>query len=425
MDIEDLDALIDGGQQSILGVKSNDLAVDSLDVLLLSEYCEEEKRPSLPPVPSKLAAIVTSWLRTAPKKEKIKELFKDALLPDNVEGLTPVRINELLYQKLPARFKHADLRLRGQNTYFTRGLGPLISLLDKFLKAQVALHASGPSDIKKNGDNILIKDVTLDLDEMRKLLDVSVRLLCAGNGSVLQCQKHQLKSFLAPHYHYLLKPTNKVTTDLLGPDIDQCITKSNKLFEATKRLQVKCPSWGGWRGGGHGSSPQGAPGQTGVTGMLLVWEIELLVTDKPHTTTTIPTIQISKLGTNLQGGEEMPGIGTPGRSKQNMDSEQLVDCEQFGGCLHFHLQYWQQYITLDKYILQCIRGARIPFKGGFPPKQHKIPREINMTCDQVAFVDQKLLELEASGCIRSLEVPYKDGWVSNIFVVPKNRGLGG
>ena len=139
-DMDDLDALIDGQNQSINMSKVGNPPADSLDTFLTSEYCEEEKCPSLPPVSDTLAGIVTSWLRTTPKKEKVKELFKSALLPENVEGLLPVQINELLYQCLPSRFHFADQRLHGQNTFFTRGLGPLISLLNKILKIQVALR---------------------------------------------------------------------------------------------------------------------------------------------------------------------------------------------------------------------------------------------------------------------------------------------
>ena len=138
-------------------------------------------------------------------------------LPENVEGLLPVWINELLYQCLPSRFHFPDQKLRGQNTFFTRGLGPLISLLDRILKIQVALRNCRNDEVRKTGDNIQIGDDVLDLTEVHSWLDSSVRLLCAENGTTLQRRKHQLCSFLAPQYHYLLKPTNVVTTELLGP----------------------------------------------------------------------------------------------------------------------------------------------------------------------------------------------------------------
>ena len=76
-DMDDLDALIDGQNRSFNMSKAGNPPADNLDAFLTSEYCEEEKCPSLPPVSDTLAGIVTSWLCTAPKKEKVKELLKN------------------------------------------------------------------------------------------------------------------------------------------------------------------------------------------------------------------------------------------------------------------------------------------------------------------------------------------------------------
>ena len=55
----------------------------------------------LNPVSEKLAETFTDWCRTAPRKEEVKEMFKQALVLTNIEGLYPVRINDGLYRKLP------------------------------------------------------------------------------------------------------------------------------------------------------------------------------------------------------------------------------------------------------------------------------------------------------------------------------------
>ena len=85
----------------------------------------------------------------------------------------------------------------------------------------MALRNCQSDEFRKNCETIQIGSEILDLTEMCRWLDSSVWLLCAGNGTTLQRRKHQLHSFLAPQYHYLLKPTNVVTTELLGPDIDK------------------------------------------------------------------------------------------------------------------------------------------------------------------------------------------------------------
>ena len=83
----------------------------SIDAILAREFGGEPPQTSLPPVSEKLAKAVTEWMRVTPKQEKIKEMFKEALVPENVEGLMPVRINEILYQRLPFRAKVNDQRL--------------------------------------------------------------------------------------------------------------------------------------------------------------------------------------------------------------------------------------------------------------------------------------------------------------------------
>ena len=89
-----------------------------MDAILAHDFGGEEPKETLPPMGEKLALITTDWMHTTPKHEKIHELFRDTLIPPNVEGLAPVHINEMLYQKLPFKAKLNDQRLRGINTYF-------------------------------------------------------------------------------------------------------------------------------------------------------------------------------------------------------------------------------------------------------------------------------------------------------------------
>ena len=70
-------------------------------------------------------------------------MFREALVPENVDGLLPVHINEILYQHLPFKARVNDQCLRGVNTYFTRGLAPLVSVLDEIVlltKCKGLLH---------------------------------------------------------------------------------------------------------------------------------------------------------------------------------------------------------------------------------------------------------------------------------------------
>ena len=90
-----------------------------VDLLVDKEYKEDVKKEYLPPVSRRLAETISKWCRQVPDRERIRAMFKSTLIPENVEGLTPVRINEVLYQRLSYRVKINDQRLRGINTYLT------------------------------------------------------------------------------------------------------------------------------------------------------------------------------------------------------------------------------------------------------------------------------------------------------------------
>ena len=47
-------------------------------------------------------------MHVTPSSENIKLMFCECLLPENVEGLQLVKINEILYQNLPFRAKVND-----------------------------------------------------------------------------------------------------------------------------------------------------------------------------------------------------------------------------------------------------------------------------------------------------------------------------
>ena len=81
---------------------------DPTEDILNIDYGGDLPCSTLPPVSDKLAKIVTTWLRVTPTREKVKELFQSTLIPVNVEGLEPVKINELLYNLLPFKARLAD-----------------------------------------------------------------------------------------------------------------------------------------------------------------------------------------------------------------------------------------------------------------------------------------------------------------------------
>ena len=246
-DVASLNSLDNDGLDKVIDLShgpSNDPTEDenvTIDSIVDTEYNEEEPSQTLPPVEKKLSNLLTKWLRIVPSRDKVKELFKQCMLPTNLEGLKPVRINDLLYEKLPFNYKVNDQKLRGI-TFFARGLGPLASIWDQLLKFEsVLLNSDGGHSTKVVVDNakLTVRDSTLDITEIRCSLAHSLRLLSAGHSILLDRQKGQLKSFFDPRFHYLLKSSNPVTTELLGDNVDVKIAESTKNSEAAQKLQVK------------------------------------------------------------------------------------------------------------------------------------------------------------------------------------------
>ena len=240
-DEEEADALINGPSTPVDdNVIDDNITVDSI---INEDYCEDETIPHLPPIDSKLSELLTKWLRNAPSREKIKDLFKQCMLPCNVNGLKPVRINDLLYEELTFHYKVNDQHLHGINTYIARGLGPLISVWDNILKWETALSGEKEKKVVVSMSTLQLNDLCLDLSSIRKSMSQGLCLLCTAHSVVLLKRKQQLKSFFDPKFHYLLKHTNPVTEKLLGDNIDLHIAESTKLSEAAHKLQVCRPNF--------------------------------------------------------------------------------------------------------------------------------------------------------------------------------------
>ena len=247
MDTHELDKLIDwdiptGNPEMLLnGYDSDKENVDptqqlckknaDVDGIILEEYCENGVTLKLPPVNSKLEKCITTWLRSLPSRDKVKELFKDCLLPENVQGLQLVHINQLLYDKLPFSFKVNDQRLHGMNTYICGGLGPIVGVWDSLLEIETMI-SSAKSKVSIDKGILLCGDKKFSIKELCKDLHKGLRLLCASNAVLLDKRRQQLHPFLDHRYHYLLKPDNPITNELLGDNVDQKIVDANKIFDA-------------------------------------------------------------------------------------------------------------------------------------------------------------------------------------------------
>ena len=210
------------------------------DDIFCHDYIVNPPVMHLKPVSKTLAEIFTNWCRVAPQKEEVKEMFKQALVPINIEDLYPVRINDALYKKLPFKARVADQRLRGLNTFLARGMGPLVSIFHELCNIEAAAKsATNKSVVKLDEEGKLCLDsVTVDFVDMRHFLGTSLRLLSAAHSNLLLKRQLSLKPYLDRKFHHLTKESNPVTTLLLGGDLEQKISEVTKVSEVAKCLTI-------------------------------------------------------------------------------------------------------------------------------------------------------------------------------------------
>ena len=89
------------------------------------------------------------------------------------------------------------------------------------------------------------------------------------------------------------------------------------------------------------------------------------------------------------------------------------------GRLRYFLPFWQS-ICSDYRILNMIKGIRFEFEN--LEKQKTKPKPICMSKEETAFMDKKIKELLQDGSIKKVTHPHPEGWLSNMFLVPKKDG---
>ena len=95
---------------------------------------------------------------------------------------------------------------------------------------------STKQQVDVEGSVITMQDFTIDVKHIRELLSQVVKILSMGNSVVLHKRKGLLRQYLDRKYHGLLKLTNPITQELLGPDLEQKISDGARVVDAGKKL---------------------------------------------------------------------------------------------------------------------------------------------------------------------------------------------
>ena len=83
---------------------------------------------------------------------------------------------------------------------------------------------------------VKIDGIELNIPQIHRQVHSAVHLLSSRNSVILTKRKSEIKNYLHPKYNYLTKPSYPVTEELLGPNVEQKVNDSNKMYEAGRKL---------------------------------------------------------------------------------------------------------------------------------------------------------------------------------------------
>ena len=130
--------------------------------------------------------------------------------------------------------KQYDQRLHGICSFLARGCGPLCSVFDKITRLEAA--CKNKSVVMKDGC-LVAGLVAIDVSELRRMLGISLQLLGAGHGILLQRRKSGLKIHLDSKYHQFTRDSNEITDDLLGPNLESRIADCSSISDAVNKIK--------------------------------------------------------------------------------------------------------------------------------------------------------------------------------------------
>ena len=127
---------ISDGNESFIDDESKQLEAAANDIITANYGTVQKEQHLAAPISDLLASTIDNWATKVPNKEEIKSAFQACKIPTNSVALGPIKINDIIYNRLPFRAKENDKKLRNSASYMKRAMGPLTFIWDTLIKAQ-------------------------------------------------------------------------------------------------------------------------------------------------------------------------------------------------------------------------------------------------------------------------------------------------
>ena len=110
----------------------------------------------------------------------IKFAFDQCKIPENVVAFSQIRINDIIYQRLPFKTRETDRQARNQSPTLTRAMGPLAFIWDTLIRVEAFAmkKKQQPPALKILANKLIpLKDLIACLSASMKLLGLNVSLV--------------------------------------------------------------------------------------------------------------------------------------------------------------------------------------------------------------------------------------------------------
>lgn len=153
-----------------------------------------------PPIHEELAKIVTRLVRDGMLEDRLQDKINKYPQPENCEGLTKVRVNQLIWDNLSSTIRSQDLKFQKVQTSIFKGMTALARVTDAILKRVNEI----------NGGKVLAQEA----------ID-SLSLLAHANTELNNRRKELIKPDLHTDYKHLCSASTTVTAELFGDDLSK------------------------------------------------------------------------------------------------------------------------------------------------------------------------------------------------------------
>lgn len=166
-------------------------------------------------VHSTLSAVVNSGIKAPVDRKLAKQLCEKQLRPENCEFLRVPRVNKELWvhSNLQKKTKENDRKYQVTQLYLSRGLVPLVKLMDLLLKT--------------------------DKSEEFKLARDSFQLLAYAHRDLTNLRRQCIKPAINEKYQLLCHDSTPLTENLLGDELDKQLKSLDEAHKLTKNISRK------------------------------------------------------------------------------------------------------------------------------------------------------------------------------------------